>query len=65
VHLRLMTRASGLGRCHAASPHSLASEPPCAIGRRPPHVAYRLHAHVVATLANKGSAKLPWSATGL
>jgi hypothetical protein len=65
VHLRLMTRTSGLGRCHAASPHSLAGEPPCAIGCRPLHVAHRLHTHVVATMANEGSPKPHWSTTSL
>jgi hypothetical protein len=34
VHLMLMTRVRGLGRCHAARAHSPAGEPPCAIGCR-------------------------------
>jgi hypothetical protein len=33
VHLRLMTRVSGLGQRHAAYAYSPAGEPPCAIGR--------------------------------
>jgi hypothetical protein len=65
VHLRPLMRANGLGRCHAASPHSPAGELPPSIGCRPPHVANRLHAHAVATVANEGLAKPPWSATGL
>jgi hypothetical protein len=34
VDISLMTRASSLGQGHAASPHSLAGEPPFTIGRR-------------------------------
>jgi hypothetical protein len=34
VHLRLMTRASGLGWCHAACAHSPAGELPSTIGHR-------------------------------
>jgi hypothetical protein len=65
VHLRPVTRAEGRGQCHAASPHSPAGELPSSIGSRPPHVANRLRAHAVATMASEGSAKPPWSAGGL
>jgi hypothetical protein len=65
VHLRPLTCANGLGRCHADFPHSPAGEPPASIGRWPPHVTNRLRAHAVATVANESSAKSPWSAAGL
>jgi hypothetical protein len=65
VHLRPVTHANSLGRCHVASPHSPPREPPSAIGHRPAARRHRLHAHAVATVANEARAKLPWSTAGL
>jgi hypothetical protein len=45
--------------------NSPAGEPPCAIGRRPPHVAHRLHAHAIAPVGHEARAKPPRSADGL
>jgi hypothetical protein len=59
VRLRVETHSRPLGRCHAAAAHSPAREPPFAIGRRPPHVANRLRAHAVATVANEARVKPP------
>jgi hypothetical protein len=58
------TRRS-LGWCHAASPHSPAGEPPSSIHRWPLHVANRLRAHAIASVASEGSVKPPCSASVL
>jgi hypothetical protein len=59
VDLRLMTRASGLGRCHAASLHSPAGERPSTIGRRPAARRYRLRAHADAPVGHEARPKPP------
>jgi hypothetical protein len=64
VHLRLMTRAGGLGQCHAASPHSLAGEPPSAIGRRASARRRRLRAHAIAPVGHEARAKPPRRVVG-
>jgi hypothetical protein len=59
VDLRFKTHGSGLGRCHAASPHSPAGEPPSTFGRRPAARRHRLRAHVGAPIGHKARAKPP------
>jgi hypothetical protein len=59
VDLRLMTHASGLGRCHAACTHLPAGEPPCAIGRRPAARRHHLLAHADAPVGHEARAQPP------
>jgi hypothetical protein len=64
VHLRLMTRAGGLGRCHAASPHSPAGEPPSAIGCWAAARHDCLRAHAISPVGHDAQAKLPRRVVG-
>jgi hypothetical protein len=57
VHLRLMMRASGLGWCHAACAHSLASEPPSSMGYRLCRTSPPPRAHAGAPIGHEGRAK--------
>jgi hypothetical protein len=59
VDIRLMTRASGLGRCHTASPHSPACEPPFTIGRRSAARCHRLCAHAHAPIGHEARVQPP------
>jgi hypothetical protein len=59
VHLRLMTCANGLCRCHAACAHSLAGEPPSTIGCRLHRTSPPPRAHAGAPVGYEGRAKLP------
>jgi hypothetical protein len=64
VHLRLMTRVRGLGRCHTACAYSPAGEPPCSIGRRLHRTSPPPRAHTRVPVGHDGEAKLPLRATG-